>query len=679
MDPRLGTQIGLFRTATIRKYNGDGTVVIALDVGGLSQVKQEFTVPMPLAWTGQEGEFLGGYPRVGSSVYAVQGHGGVWGISSYVPSDGVFSNTATATVSGVGRDRLSALRPGRILAQVKDNTRMFLDPILGIQLGKAENFLHLSTRLNAISHNFLSEMSFTDATRHINSTIKRDLSENTNRNIINSTLDSIEYDRSLFTVGLDPTILSTSITTGPNVRNPALVENREIIYEFSHTDGFLTDQAESSAYTDPTSVSAPLKVSRREMRSDALSLSLQHPNHLLEIIKGTAVDLFGNIVDINRTPLPIGQIDSLSLKRNPDKSDAFNKIRAQMRRSIAYHFEINARKGDAIASSLPPPDVTDLSDYERNRSRYSFDIDKEGQFKLNVPASSEIGNIPLLLRHENYSVLLANQDNAINPDSFIRNVDRQDIYVEDFTGGNSITLTSADSALDGYVSPIDRNTGNNINYGTAFHDITTVCSEFQSTANYIKAGLKLVNFDKNNRLNTVWAPVSKIVSDTIMVSGETANAGGRSGLINLDGFINVNMGANTIDRQSMWWDTAGGIVTAFGRDLNNVSWAGAFDGDVYWQIGGPGIGNAFDSRFAKTNDAYRNGTFDVRVLLNGQLAIFRMGPEGISIISPGTITLSAQQDIILRSNSNVLIQSENLVLHAEDSKRIVNKFPANTI
>src|ERR1700749_3851834 len=120
MDPRLGTQIGLFRVATVKKYNEDGTVIIALNVGGISQIKQEFTVPIPVAWTAQEGEFLGGYPRVGSSVVVAQGHGGSWFIVSYIPSDGVFTNSATATISGLGLDRLSALKPGRILAQVKD-------------------------------------------------------------------------------------------------------------------------------------------------------------------------------------------------------------------------------------------------------------------------------------------------------------------------------------------------------------------------------------------------------------------------------------------------------------------------------------------------------------------------------------------------------------------------------
>ena len=36
--------------------------------------------------------------------------------------------------------QFQALKPGRILAQVKDGTRLFLDPNIGIQAGSANNF-----------------------------------------------------------------------------------------------------------------------------------------------------------------------------------------------------------------------------------------------------------------------------------------------------------------------------------------------------------------------------------------------------------------------------------------------------------------------------------------------------------------------------------------------------------
>jgi len=666
---RLGTPIGLFRRATITKYSSsDGTVTVSLDEAGAVQNKSEFKVPIPMAWTGQEGEFLGGYPRIGSSVAVTQGSSGQWFILGFMPSNGVFSN-----------NKLNTLKPNRILGQVKNGSRFFLDPEIGFQVGNSNNYLHVNPITNIISHNLSTSLEFTEASRTINNLIKRDLSENSNRNVLGSSLDSHIYESSLFTIGLDPGSTTSLFTSGSQLRNPPLVETREIIYEFSQSSAFTTDEDEAARYADPKNIQKKPNVSRRDIRADALSLSLEHPNHLMEIIKGTSVDVFGNILDLNRNILPIGKIDLLSLRKNPNAEDAFKKIRSNQRKSIALHFEINTRKAGADDDLFTPPDPNNVSNFSRNRSRFSFDVDKEGQFKLNVPASSETGNIPLLTRYENYSVLLSKQDKSIHPNSFVRPINNQDIYLDSFAVNPKISLKSSGQEVDGYEAPTDRITDKPIKLGTAYHDITTTCSEFLTSANYLKVGMKLVDFDKNNRLNTNWAPLEKIVSDSIIVSGPDANGGGRSGMFNFDGFISLNVGANTVDRNSVWADYAGSIITNVGRDNNGVSCATSTDGDVLLQIGGPGIKNTYDSRFKDQNDSYRNGTLDIRVINNGQVSIVRVGPEGISIISVGTLTLSSEQDIIIKSKSSLLFEAQNIVMHAESSPRIVNKFPRNTI
>src|SRR5690606_23354769 len=67
---------------------------------------------------------------------------------------------------------------------------------------------------------------------------------------------------------------------------------------------------------------------RRKSRADTLSLSLVAPNYLMETIKGTVVDIFGNILDINRAPLPIGQ-EQNTLKNNvsTDKVKSYLSIK----------------------------------------------------------------------------------------------------------------------------------------------------------------------------------------------------------------------------------------------------------------------------------------------------------------------------------------------------------------
>lgn len=679
MEARLGSPIGLYRRATVRKVNSDGSLTIALDEAGLAQPRVEVKAVMLWPWAGQEGEFLGGNPRIGSTIYAVQGHGGTWIIPGFAPSDGVFGNSNSLTQSSLNNNLMSQLKSGRLLGQVKGGIRFFLDPKLGFEIGDSDTFAQFNPITNIFSHNFNSNYEFTEANRSIVGIIKRDLADNLNRNIVFSTLDSQAYDATLFSIGLDPTAATSPLTLGVTVRNPPLVENREVVYEFAQSAQFNSDPIEAARYADSLAQPDLIANSRRDMRTDVLSLSLEFPNHLIETIKGTVVDAFGNILDLNRAPLPIGKIDELSLRKNSNKEQVFANIRAQLRKSIAYHFELNARKGTEDPTQLAVPDPKKSLDYARNRSRMAIDIDKEGQFKINIPASSETGNIPLATRYENYSVLLSKDNPEVNPNSFVRSENNQDIYLENYANPSVISLITQDNELDGYQTPIDRLTDTPINYGTVYHDITKTCQEFLTSANYLAAGMRLVNFDTNNRLNTDYKPLEKIVSDKIIVSGPGANAGGRSGSAFLDGSFTLNVGANTVDRQSIWYDYAGSVIGNIGRDNNGISYAAKMDGDLLVQVGGPGISNTFDSRFATSNDSYRNGTVDIRVLVNGQIMIFRMGPEGISIISPGTITLSSQQEMIFRSNSNILFEAENIVMYAESSKRIVNRYPADTI
>jgi hypothetical protein len=678
---RQGSKIGLIRRATILKFNSNGTVRIGLDEGHISGAAQEFTVAIPCAWSGKNGEFIGGCPEKGQSVIVSQGQGGEWNILSYINSNKTFESSFISSDS----TKMSALRSGRALLQTKNNIRLFLDPIVGIQVGDAQNFLHINPIKDTISHNFNSEYSFTDSSRHIEQPIRRDLSDNLNRSVLNSTLESQDYDSSLFVIGMDPLIKTSPRSVGGVIRNVPLVENRDLIYEFANSYEFTTDVDESRRYEDASIVSEKPNVSRRDMRSDAFSLSLEYPNHLIEIIKGTGVDAFGNVLDINRTALPIGKTESLSLRKNVNKSDAFNLIRTQHRKAIAYHFELNARKANrgVIDDSINPaniPDVTSSQDYARDRSRLFIDIDKEGQFKINIPASSETGNVPLLTRYENFSVIDAKKTGDIHPNEFVRNDNKQDILLETFAGKAGISL-KADGDLAGFASPIDRNTGEPIKYGTAFHDVTAVCSTFTVSNPDTRP---IVSYYEDHHLNTSFTKLDKIVSNEITVAGVNANAGGRSGAINFDGFVSLNIGANTIDRQSMWIDTAGGIVASIGKDRRNVSYAGKFDGDVLMEVGGAGIGNTYDSRFADLNDAVRFGNLQVHVLTSNGVMVFKMGTNangsaGVDISSPGNITISCQQDMFFKANGSMKFDAETIMFHAENAKRVVQKLPGKSI
>ena len=138
-------------------------------------------------------------------------------------------------------------------------------------------------------------------------------------------------------------------------------------------------------------------------------------------------------------------------------------------------------------------------------------------------------------------------------------------------------------------------------------------------------------------------------------------AGGRSGSINLDGFLEINIGANTIDRQSLWFDTAGGLVANIGRDINGRSLVAATGGDVYFQVGGFGV--TADSRFSKSDNGIQPGILDLRVTgAGGYCHMIRVDQNGVTILTPGQLRIHSKKDMTLTSDKDIRIECNTLVL-----------------
>jgi len=420
---------------------------------------------------------------------------------------------------------------------------------------------------------------------------------------------------------------------------------------------------------------------RRKSRSDTLSLSLVSPNYLMEQTKGTVVDIFGNILDLNRSPLPIGKDqNTIRPDKTTDKTKSFFDIKALERKSLAYHFEINARKDLAGKNgTISLPDINSNADYSRLRSRFFLDIDKEGQFKLNVPASSETGNVPLLTRYENYSTFGTEDNN--NPNKLIFRNDSLDIFQDSFASPKatpndsgfsysndrgSIQIKNGDA--DG--APIDRITGSHIKHGTVYHDILQTC--------YVHQNNQFIDYQAGTTtvptVNIKNIPELKnIVSDVIKVSGPDANAGGRSGSLNFEGSVEFNIGANTIDRQSLWLDTAGGIVGNFGRDINGRSAVINMNGHCYWQLGGMGVSG--DSRFIKQNNGNIGAVLDLRVMSSGgYCTILRIDDNGITIMTPGNTAIHSKGSLKLTSDADIEIEGETVSIQG---RGVIKEFGAS--
>jgi len=677
--------VGLLKRGTIKGYNEKtGMMQVELHTAPAMSSNSPIDVPCPHSMFYNNGLFIGTFPDPETPVVVAQGSGNQWyfvsflaeNIPEYVPS----------------------LDWGEILITSNyGKTKITLDKNEDIIIGADKSRIHLNTSSSLFSVNFQDEYHFTQSGRQINGLVRRDL--RLNDKISQSLkLENDLYQSQLFVIGMDPST-SPNIASGSS-KNPPFVEQREMIYEFQYYADIADDLYESSLYSDKNPVPKAYNfINRRTARTDTLSLTLASPNYLMETVKGTVVDIFGNILDLNRVPLPIGTgQNTINAKKSTDKVQSFLKIKELERKSIAYHFELNARKDlsgknttKANTDIVALLDIESNADYARNRSRFFIDIDKEGQFKINVPASSEKGNVPLLTRYENYSTF-----GASNPDAFEYRDDNLDIFLDSFASPhvnrNSNDVIPQDSSNRGSITimdgdavatPIDRITKQPIKHGTAYHDILNTCYSHSQVMflQYQNDDLPLSTIDVDaitEQNNAETGPdLNHIVTSTIKTSGDDANAGGRSGSINLDGSLELNIGANTIDRQSLWLDMAGGIVSNIGRDLKSRSLAMNMDGDVYIQVGGVGVST--DSRFTGPNapyNGYKGAVIDIRVLQDGlQATMIRIDKTGIQILTPSFVRMHASQGMKITSDADISIEAENLILQ----NRLVQKETGGSI
>lgn len=644
-----------------------------------------FAIPVPHSFTllQSDGIFMGSLPAKNTTITLAQSSGGEYHLVGFEPEQ-------------TNLHLIPDLKLGELILHTTSTSQIVLDTSSNIKIGSPTHYIRAFAgsqqypKRNLITTTFKNENHFTQAYREVGGTIKRDTNPNPQAASYtgDTKLEDDDYDTILKVIGLDPTSTANDLITGP-IKNPALVEHRQIVYEFQYESQVDDDASEATKYKKGSQNESTLFTTpnRRSSRSDTMSLSLVAPNFLIEEVKGTVVDIFGNILDINRMPLPVGLSPNTTLRTNgtvatTDSKQSYLNIRALERKSIAFHFEINARKDPKPTNQGSKLTINDDNyNAKLQRSRFSFDIDKEGQFKLNVPSSSETGNVPLLIRPENYSSFGTTDNGNKNQTWPIKGglPVGQDIFVDSFAAPES-TPSSASSGYDtafahGSIKLVD-STNNadagppdrisqyvdnkvfNIRHGTVYHDILNTCTLHQKKASI-----------EDYQLGTVEDPVdttyikelTDIVSKTINVAGPKANAGGRSGSINLDGSLEMNIGANTVDRQSLWLDTAGGLVANIGRDRNSRSAIVNFDGDVLIQIGGMGI-VARDARFTG-KDGASIGILDLRVFAGGYAHMFRVDEKGVTVLTPQVMNLYAASGINMKSDGPIYIDSDSLYLN----------------
>lgn len=563
--------------------------------------------------------------------------------------------------------------------------------------------------------------------------VRRDMRVEEGENYSDYLLD-LDAEKILEEVGWDVTkkvayITRASTTKGKtsinnkHFKNPAFVEDRQLLYEFGK-DWYIKDFHTELKRLEDSEVSLGNPTDRGARRNNVLSLSQTNPNELIEKVSGTLVDIFGNLLTINKIILPTPQ--------GSKADELLKQIFEINRHTVALHMEINTKKGfgyrEGLASTRKPillenfPDPMISANNARDRSRWALRVDKEGLTTVNIPATSETGNIPLLTRQETSSTLKIDNNGNIqkgkrsDPDGLYRNSKNQDIFHDQF-GPGGVKLTEAsvnkiENRLSGNKTSWKDET--NIQYtlpkyveaGTAFHDITqTALSLLKNTIN-IKASdifdeSSVIIADPPAITNEVDASVPKAESSIAQRNSETGlvegqpNAGGRSAQINLDGSLEMSIGANTIDRVSWVLDTAGAIVTRLGRDRKGRSAVIQADGTVAIEIGGfdfvgEDADDLVDTRFVGRGDSravslpgdpkrYKSGKMVIKLMRanpsetgpDEDVGFLVWDDTGISIVSAGRMNFISKLDMIFQSESRIIHEAPVVQNYLDNPKFIL--------
>ncbi len=494
---------------------------------------------------------------------------------------------------------------------------------------------------------------FTEAGREVEGIIKRDKndSEDPNDTKTINFLSGESYDYITDDVGRSPkskiNLRSTNIST-PSIRNPPLVEKRNITYEYANSFGVrgLTYESKAMIRVDENDLNTNFNdicidpASRENRRTDILDLNTRNFNHLIEKVEGTVVDIYGNILDINRNIIRIPEVGENDTLDNVTTENNLRRLYAYLRRSVKYHMEINSRK------ETPDTDLSTINTLNNaiEHSRWSVDVDGEGLTKINIPASSETGNIPVLGR---YIISRNNGAGQIEQGQF-KDPDKKDVRLLQF-GFDGQLITDSD------YCPESINGDGIFATGTAHHNLYNIASSIFSSGKLKSPDLSTstvapISDNINNKINPIQNGEYQINPD--------ANAGGRSINANLDGSAEISIGADTVDRKSLVVDLAGGAISHFGRDRNGRSIIHQTDGDIIIQVGGKGIDT--DERFnSSTDTADRPGRVEIHLNRPGGTSQkIIIDENGITFDIVGNGIFKTSGDLTLTAGGKLLLDGE---------------------
>ena len=152
--------IGLVKRGTITNYDlSKGIIFVKLSRESVIK-ESHITVPIPHALFYNNELFIGALPHIGSTIIVAQGDGNI----HYVVSFYTEKNSL-----------LPSLKPGEIKLAAGKSARITLNKSGDVLIGDDGSSIHIDTVKDFSTSIFTSSHSFTQATRHVDGPIKRDL------------------------------------------------------------------------------------------------------------------------------------------------------------------------------------------------------------------------------------------------------------------------------------------------------------------------------------------------------------------------------------------------------------------------------------------------------------------------------------------------------------------------
>ncbi len=379
----------VFEAEVVQCDYDNGTCVLTPLSGKASSFIKE--VPLPhLTGNGSAGIFIG--IREGDRVLATYTSGSGREpvvIISFLPESKQYQNQfekGKPQGTPVGTTPYPEMKPGRISLIGEGGGEVTLDESGGLAMKTSSGAgVHVRKRDSRTATYINSEdvAIYTNGSRLISgpvrriSGLQRNIFPKSDHNTIPLDMD-LDYHRVTDSIGLFSGSMPLRKTIAGHKRNPEMAEYRLVINEFAADASFTGFDNEVDRVKNLKSIFGDRKVRSRDREpTNALHLA---EYELIEIIGGNVVDINKNVLDINYQPILFGE----SGGRVPTKDEdlIYEEARLKSRRGIGYHFQLATN-----AASTDP---------STSNTNFVFDIDKEGILKLNVPKSTDTGNIPFV-------------------------------------------------------------------------------------------------------------------------------------------------------------------------------------------------------------------------------------------------------------------------------------------